>query len=97
MPAQRTMRRVLAENILGELGYATLIQHKVRPKPYNPSPHEQLWQMCVHNFDSVLAILQRKPISICAHSFVPPWSRYRPFGIAGHWHEVFPGHTDQDS
>ena len=76
-PAQRTMRRLMAEKILGEPGYATLIQHKVRSTPYNPSPHEQLWQMCVHNFDTVLAILQRKPVSIYAHSFVPPWSRYR--------------------
>ncbi|MBI4531844.1 MAG: Gfo/Idh/MocA family oxidoreductase [Candidatus Latescibacteria bacterium] len=76
-PAQRTMRRLLAEQIIGEPGYATLIHHKVRPTPYNPSPHEQLWQMCVHNFDSLMAILQRKPVSLCAHSFVPPWSRYR--------------------
>ncbi|MBM3241166.1 Gfo/Idh/MocA family oxidoreductase [Candidatus Poribacteria bacterium] len=76
-PAQRTMRRLMAEKILGAPGYVTLIQHKVRPTPYNPSPHEQLWQMCVHNFDSVLAILQREPVSIYAHSFVPPWSRYR--------------------
>ena len=77
LPAQRTIRRLLAEEILGAPGYATLIQHKVRPTPYNPSPHEQLWQMCVHNFDSALSILQRKPVSICAHSFVPPWSRYK--------------------
>jgi len=76
-PAQRTMRRLIAEKGLGEPGYATLIQHKVRPTPYNPSPHEQLWQMCVHNFDTVLSILQRKLVSICAHSFVPPWSKYR--------------------
>ena len=76
-PAPQTMRRLLAESIMGEPGYATLIQHKVRPQPYNPSPHEQLWQMCVHNFDTTLAILQRKLVSICAHSFVPPWSRYR--------------------
>ncbi len=75
--AQRTMRRLIAEKALGEPGYATLIQHKVRPIPYNPGPHEQLWQMCVHNFDTVRAILQREPVSICAHSFVPPWSKYR--------------------
>ena len=76
-PAQRTMRRLIGEKTLGEPGYATLIQHKVRPTPYNPSPHEQLWQMCVHNFDSAWAILQREPVSISAYSFVPPWSRYR--------------------
>ena len=75
--AQRTMRRVVAENILGPPDYATLIQHKVRPQPYNPSPHEQLWKTCVYNFDPGLAILQRKPMSICAQSFVPLWSRYR--------------------
>ena len=75
--AQRTIRRLIAEKALGEPGYATLVQHKVRPTPYNPSPHEQLWQMCVHNFDTARAIIQQKPVSICAHSFVPPWSKYR--------------------
>ncbi|MBI2190636.1 MAG: Gfo/Idh/MocA family oxidoreductase [Planctomycetes bacterium] len=76
-PPFRTFRRLLAEKALGEPGYGLLVFHKVRPKPYNPSVHEQLWQMDVHNFDTILSILQRPPLSIAARSFVPPWSQYR--------------------
>lgn len=80
-PAPRTFRRLLAEEIAGKPGYVSFIQNKVRPTPYNPSPHEQLWQMCSHNFDTIRAILKRKPVSICAHSYVPPWSDYKESAV----------------
>ena len=74
---QQTMRRLVTERVFGPLGYSTLIQHRYRPNPRSfTMQHALLLEMAVHHFDDMRAVFDRRPLSVFARSFNPPWSAY---------------------
>jgi predicted dehydrogenase len=74
---QQTLRRLLAQEVFGTVGYSTLIHHRHRPNPRAfTMAHPLLIEMAVHHFDDMRAVFGRRPISVAAHSFNPPWSAY---------------------
>lgn len=72
----RTLRRLIAEETFGPAGFLSLAQHKYRPTPYPPTPHQQLWQMSVHDFDTLRAVTSSEPQYVYAAETQPPWTRY---------------------
>lgn len=75
-PAHYTLQRFLREKTYGEIGCAQLVFHKFRPTPYRPSPHQQLWQMSVHELDTLRAIIPAAPRTVYALECRPPWTAY---------------------
>ena len=78
LPGQRTMRRLLRERRWGEPQVGHLLSYKARGGEYPDSPHSQLWQMTVHEVDSLLAMMGQPVAAVSGHSYRPPattWQR----------------------
>ena len=78
MPGQRTMRRLIAERAHGEPQVGHMVTYKPRGGEYPDSEHSQLWQMTVHEIDSVISMMGQPIVSVAGHSFRPPattWKR----------------------
>lgn len=69
----RTMRRLLAEETYGAAGFCTMVHYKARGAPYPYSQHMHLWQQGVHQIDTLLAVLQRRPRRVLGWSVQPAW------------------------
>lgn len=76
LPALHTMARLVRERAYGEPGYFNLIFHKARPQPYNDSPHQQLWQMSIHDLDVIRSIIPGEPRRVWCRETSPPWTKY---------------------
>ena len=75
---QRTIRRLLAERRWGQPQAGHLLSYKARRSEYPDSPHSQLWQMTVHEIDSLIAMIGEPIVAVSGHSFRPPatsWQR----------------------
>jgi predicted dehydrogenase len=72
-PPARTLRRLVAEERYGPPGLFLLSYFKARGAPYHPSPHMHLWQMAVHELDTILAVLQRPLSRVWGLSNHPAW------------------------
>jgi predicted dehydrogenase len=75
-PANRTLARLVRDGDLGALTAVTMQQLKHRPTPYPPSPHQQIWQMSVHDLDTLRAVIGAEAEWIVAHDWRPPWTAY---------------------
>ena len=78
LPGQRTMRRLLRERRWGQPQVGHLLSYKARGGEYPDSPHSQLWQMTVHEVDSLLAMMGQPVAAVSGHSYRPPattWQR----------------------
>jgi predicted dehydrogenase len=69
----RTLRRLVAEERYGPPGLFLLSYFKARGAPYNASPHMHLWQMAVHELDTILAVIQRPLRRVWGLSGNPAW------------------------
>ena len=77
LPGQRTMRRLLAERRWGQPQEGHLVSYKARGGEYPDSEHSQLWQMTVHEVDSLLAMMGEPVAAVSGHSFRPPATTWR--------------------
>ena len=78
LPGQRTMRRLLREQRWGQPQVGHLLSYKARDGEYPDSPHSQLWQMTVHEVDSLLAMMSQPVTAVSGHCYRPPattWHR----------------------
>ncbi len=80
-PSERTVRKMVLEGRIGDVDSATLIDRRRMPShtegPWLASiEYPQLQEIAVHHFDSLRAILGRRPVSLTAHAWNPPWSDY---------------------
>ena len=77
MPGQRTMRRLIAERVHGEPQVGHMVTYKPRGGEYPDSEHSQLWQMTVHEIDSVISMMGQPIVEVAGHSFRPPATTWR--------------------
>lgn len=77
LPGQRTVRRLLRERRWGRPQVGHLLSYKARGGEYPDSPHSQLWQMTVHEVDSLLAMMGEPVAAVSGHSFRPPATTWR--------------------
>ena len=77
LPGQRTMRRLLAERRWGQPQEGHLVSYKARGGEYPDSEHSQLWQMTVHEVDSLLGMMGEPVAAVSGHSFRPPATTWR--------------------
>ena len=77
LPGQRTMRRLLTERRWGRPQAGHLVSYKARTGEYPDSEHSQLWQMTVHEVDSLLAMMGEPIVAVSGHSFRPPATTWR--------------------
>ena len=78
MPGQRTVRRLMTERAYGEPQTGHMLTYKARGSEYPDSDHSQLWQMTVHEIDSLIAMVNRRVVEVYGHSYCPPattWHR----------------------
>ncbi len=81
-PSERTVRQLVQEGRIGRVDSATLIDRRHMPShtegPWLASiEYPQLQEIAVHHFDSLRAMLGRKPTSVTARAWNPPWSDYK--------------------
>lgn len=77
LPGQRTVRRLLRECRWGQPQVGHLLSYKARGGEYPDSPHSQLWQMTVHEVDSLLAMMGEPVAAVSGHSYRPPATAWR--------------------
>ena len=77
LPGQRTVRRLLRERRWGQPQVGHLLSYKARGGEYPDSPHSQLWQMTVHEVDSLLAMMGEPVAAVSGHSYRPPATAWR--------------------
>lgn len=77
LPGQRTVRRLLRERRWGQPQVSHLLSYKARGGEYPDSPHSQLWQMTVHEVDSLLAMMGEPVAAVSGHSYRPPATAWR--------------------
>ena len=78
LPGQRTVRRLLASGEYGTVQAGHLASYKARGGEYPDSEHSQLWQMTIHEIDSLISMMNQPIIEVYGHSFQPPsttWQR----------------------
>ncbi|MBM4437064.1 MAG: Gfo/Idh/MocA family oxidoreductase [Actinobacteria bacterium] len=77
-PGQRTVRRLMLEQAYGAAQTGHMVTYKARGGEYPDSEHSQLWQMTVHEMDSLISMLGQPVAEVYGHSFRPPattWKR----------------------
>ena len=78
MPGQRTVRRLMTERAYGEPQTGHMVTYKARGGEYPDSPQSQLWQMTVHEVDSLLSMMNQRVTEVYGHVYRPPkttWTR----------------------
>ena len=78
MPGQRTMRRLLSAGTYGEPQTGHVLTYKARRGEYPDSPYSQLWQMTVHEVDSLIAMMNQPVVEVYGYPYRPPattWKR----------------------
>lgn len=76
-PGQRTMRRILGVNEYGQPQAGHMVSYKARGSEYPDSPHSQLWQMTVHEIDTLISMMNQPIVEVFGHSFCPPKTTWR--------------------
>ena len=85
-PAERTLRRLLDEDVAGQLSSVLCIDRRDQPS-HTQGPwvkgmeHPFLTEIAVHHFDSFRYLFNREAVTIWARSYNPPGSDY-PRGAA---------------
>jgi predicted dehydrogenase len=78
----RTLRRLVAEEVYGPLGFMTYVYHKARAEPYPHMEHMHLWGQGVHELDAMCAIAGRPVVGVMGRSVLPPWSEWPSESLA---------------
>ena len=81
VPAERTIRKLVREGLLGEIASVTFTDRRRMPAsgqgPWMAKiENAQLQEIAVHHFDSVRSFFGRRPVNIIARVWNPPWSDY---------------------
>jgi predicted dehydrogenase len=82
VPAERTVRKLVQDGLLGEITCATFVDRRRMPS-HTQGPwmatmqYPQLQEIAVHHFDSVRSFFARQPLSVMARVWNPPWSDYQ--------------------
>ena len=78
MRAHRTVRRLIREGVLGQIGTVTS-QYYRGPHRLSASlarlPESVLWGVGVHHLDALRYVLGQEVVGVSAQSFTPPWSK----------------------
>ncbi len=81
-PAERTVRKLVAEGLPGDIASVTLTDRRNQPS-HTEGPwmaeleHPQLQEIAIHHFDSLRGFFDRNPVTIFARTWNPPSSDYR--------------------
>ena len=76
-PVEKTLAAWIAEEKYGNLGFGTYTYHRNRPEMHNSTDENPfLWEQGVHCFDSLLAMLGRRALTVRSYQMQPSWSRY---------------------
>ncbi len=78
LPGQRTVRRLLGADACGTAQMGHIYSYKARGGEYPDSPYSQLWQMTVHEVDSLIAMMNQPVVEVYGHAYRPPattWKR----------------------
>ncbi len=82
VPAERTVRKLVQDGILGNITSVTFADRRHMPS-HTQGPwmatmqYAQLQEIAVHHFDSLRSFFTRRPISVMARVWNPPWSDYQ--------------------
>lgn len=81
VPAERTVRRVVSEGLLGEVSNVVLSDRRRMPLAMHGPwvkdlAYPQLSEIAIHHFDSLLSFFGQRPTSIAARAFNPSGSDY---------------------
>ena len=77
LPGQRTVRRLLGANAFGTPQTGHMVSYKARGAEYPDSPYSQLWQMTVHEVDSLIAMMNQPVVEVHGHAYRPPETTWR--------------------
>jgi predicted dehydrogenase len=80
--AERTMRRLLDEGAVGQIGAALCIDRRDQPSASQGAWVQQIeepfiTEIAVHHFDGFRYLFDREPVAVLANSYQPPLSDYR--------------------
>ena len=67
----------LAQRVHGEPKVGHMVAYKPSGGEYPDFEHHQLWQMTVHEIDSVIAVTGKAIVQAAGHSFRPPAAAWR--------------------
>jgi len=80
-PAERTVRKLIAEDAVGRIDNATLVDRRHMPS-HTEGPwlatieYPQLQEIAIHHFDSLRYMLGERPVSMTVGAWNPPSSDY---------------------
>ncbi len=80
-PAERTVRRLIADGAIGRVDHATLVDRRHMPS-HTEGPwlatieYPQLQEIAIHHFDSLRFFFARRPTAIAVHAWNPATSDY---------------------
>jgi len=82
VPAERTVRKLVQDGMLGQITSVTFIDRRRMPSHTQglwmaTMQYPQLQEIAVHHFDSLRSFFTRRPISMMARVWNPPWSDYQ--------------------
>jgi predicted dehydrogenase len=82
VPAERTVRELVQDGMLGEISSVTFVDRRRMPSHTQGAwmatmKYPQLQEIAVHHFDSLRSFFTRRPISVMARVWNPPWSDYQ--------------------
>lgn len=81
-PGARLLRTCLSEQSLGEMGFVTLTCHKYLPRDVEHGSYRlsmaypTLFDVAIHHFDTLRAVLGRDAVAVTARRVNPSWSWY---------------------
>lgn len=76
-PVERKVAEWVQNGRYGKLGFGTYTYYRNRPEMHNATNENPfLWEQGVHCFNSMLAMFDRRALTVCAHGIKPSWSRY---------------------
>jgi predicted dehydrogenase len=78
LPGQRTVRRLMAAGDFGAPQTGHMYSYKSRGSEYPDSPYSQIWQMTVHEVDSLISMMGQPVVEVYGHAYHPPattWKR----------------------
>lgn len=79
-PAPRTIKKIIFEREIGEIGYVTISFHKGVKFPgtfREIMDYPLVVDMSIHHFDLMRFLLGKEPLTVQARSWRPSWSRFR--------------------
>jgi predicted dehydrogenase len=73
-----TMRRLVEEQTYGLAYSGTFTRHtwRANPKHSGTTRHSYLWELGIHDLDTIRYVFGSDPARVWGHSYNPPWSTY---------------------